>query len=98
MEYLKINSNKGIFYRAGEGMVEVNKMTKEDLYALVNAALKEEEFEMTPYDETQLQNPAHKTIYSHIYRQLTDIHQRKEEFNDDIQCVYKDAYDKYCSE
>ncbi len=98
MEYLKINSNKGLFYRAGEGMVEVNKMTKEDLYALVNAALKEEEFEMTPYDETQLQNPAHKTIYSHIYRQLTDIHQRKEEFNDDIQCVYKDAYDKYCSE
>ncbi len=98
MEYLKINSNKGLFYRAGEGMVEVNKMTKEDLYALVNAALKEEEFEMTPYDETQLQNPAHKTIYSHIYRQLTDIHQRKEEFNDDIKCVYKDAYDKYCSE
>ena len=98
MEYLKINNNKGLFYRAGEGMVEVNKMTKEDLYALVNAALKEEEFEMTPYDETQLQNPAHKTIYSHIYRQLTDIHQRKEEFNDDIQCVYKDAYDKYCSE
>jgi len=98
MEYLKINSNKGLFYRAGEGMVEVNKMTKEDLYALVNAALKEEEFEMTPYDETQLQNPAHKTIYSHIYRQLTDIRQRKEEFNDDIQSVYKDAYDKYCSE
>ena len=98
MEYLKIISNKGLFYRDGEGMVEVNKMTKEDLYALVNAALKEESFEMTPYDETQLQNPAHKTIYSHIYRQLTDIRQRKEEFNDDIQSVYKDAYDKYCSD
>lgn len=98
MEYLKIDSNKGLFYRNGEGMVEVNKMTKEDLYALVSAALYEDDFEMTAYDETQLQNPAHKTIYSHIYRQLIDIRQRKEEFNDDIQSVYKDAYDTYCSD
>lgn len=98
MKYLEINSNKGLFYKNGEGLVEVNKMTKEDLYALVNAALNDDNFEMTPYDETQLQNPAHKTIYSHIYRQLADISQRKEEFNDDIQTVYKDAYDKYCSD
>lgn len=98
MKYLEINNNKGLFYKNGEGMVEVNKMTKEDLYALVNAALSEVDFEMTPYDETQLQNPAHKTIYSHIYRQLADIRQRKEEFNNEIQSVYKEAYDKYCSD
>lgn len=98
MEYLKINNNKGLFYRNGEGMIEINKMTKEDLYDLVSAALDEEEFEMTPYSNELLQNPAHKTIYSHIYRQLEDIRQRKEEFNEDIQSVYRDAYDRYCTD
>ena len=27
MAYLEINDNKGLFFREGEGMVEVNKMT-----------------------------------------------------------------------
>lgn len=98
MESLKIENNKGWFKRDGEGWVEVNKMTKEDLYDLVNSALTEEEFSMTPYDEDALKNPAHKTIYSHIYRQLRDIRQRKDEFNDEIQSAYKEAYDKYCNE
>lgn len=79
-------------------MVEVNKMTKDDLYKLVRLALSLEDFEMIPYDESLLQNPAHKTIYSHIYRQLSEIRGRKQEFNDEINSLYKDAYDKYCTE
>lgn len=97
MESLKIENNKGWFKRDGE-WVEINKMTKEDLYGLVDSALTEEEYIMTPYDEMALKNPAHKTIYSHIYRQLCDIRQRKDEFNEEIQSAYKEAYDKYCSE
>lgn len=96
MEYLKINNNKGLFLREGQGLVEVNKMTKDDLYNLVHSALTVDDFEMTPYDENLLQNPAHKTIYSHIYRQLNDIRKRKDEFADEIQSLYKDAYDQYC--
>jgi hypothetical protein len=98
MAYLEINDNKGLFFREGEGMVEVNKMTKDDLYKLVRLALSLEDFEMIPYDESLLQNPAHKTIYSHIYRQLSEIRGRKQEFNDEINSLYKDAYDKYCTE
>jgi hypothetical protein len=98
MEYLKIQDNKGLFYREGEGMVEVNRMTKDDLCKLVRLALSSEEFEMTPYDEALLQNPAHKTIYSHIYRQLLEISGRKQEFNAEINSLYKEAYDKYCTE
>ena len=98
MPYLEINDNKGLFFREGEGMVEVNKMTKEDLCKLVQSALSLEEFEMNPYDEALLQNPAHKTIYSHIYRQLSEIRARKQEFNDEISSLYKEAYDKYCAE
>lgn len=98
MAYLEINENKGLFFRKGEGMVEVNKMTKDDLCQLVRLALSLEDFEMTSYDEALLQNPAHKTIYSHIYRQLSEIRGRKQEFNDEINSLYKDAYDKYCTE
>lgn len=98
MAYLEINDNKGLFFREGEGLVEVNKMTKDDLCQLVRLALSLEDFEMTPYDEALLQNPAHKTIYSHIYRQLSEIRGRKQEFNDEINSLYKDAYDKYCTE
>lgn len=98
MEYLKINNNKGLFLREGQGFIEVNEMTKEDLHNLVHAALTKDDFEMSPYDETMLHNPAHKTIYDHVYRQLNDIHQRKEEFTDEIQSLYKDAYDKYCTD
>lgn len=97
MESLKIENNKGFFKREGEGWVEINKMTKEDLYDLVNLALTEDDFAMDEFDESSLQNPAHKTIYSHIYRQLTDIHERKEEFAEEIFSSYKEAYDKYCS-
>lgn len=98
MESLKIENNRGFFKREGEGWVEINKMTKEDLYDLVNWALSEDDFTMDAYDESSLQNPAHKTIYSHIYRQLTDIRDRKEEFAEEISSSYKEAYDKYCSE
>lgn len=98
MEYLKINNNKGFFLKEGQGLVEVNKMTKDDLYRLVHSALTKDDFEMTPYNESLLQNPAHKTIYSHVYRQLADIHNRKDEFVSEIQSLYKNAYDKYCTD
>lgn len=98
MEYLKITNNKGKFYRQGEGWVDVDKMSKDDLYQLVNAALEDEDFGMDEFEEDLLQNPAHKTIYSHIYRQLVDIHSRREEYNDEIDSLYKEAYDKYCND
>lgn len=98
MESLKIEDNQGWFKRNGVEWVEINKMTKDDLYGLVDSALTEDVFTMMPYDEMALRNPAHKTIYSHIYRQLLDIRQRKDEFNDEIQSAYKEAYDKYCSD
>lgn len=96
MKHLKIENNKGLFLDVNSAWAEVNKMSKEDLYHLVNAAISEDDYEMDPYDENKLQNPAHKTIYSHIYRQLMDIHSRRDEFIEEQQSLYKEAYDKYC--
>lgn len=96
MKHLKIENNKGLFLDKTSTWTEVNKMSKDDLYHLVNAAISEDDFEMDPFDEANLQNPAHNTIYSHIYRQLMDIHSRRDEFLEEQQSLYKDAYDKYC--
>lgn len=98
MKHLKIESNKGLFLDSNNNWIEVNKMSKEDLYNMVNSAIFEEDFEMDEFNDALLLNPAHKTIYSHIYRQLLDIHSRRGEFIEEQQNLYKEAYDKYCKE
>ena len=55
-------------------------------------------FIIDEFDENDLQNPAHRTIYSHLSRQLSDIHSRQSEYNDEIVSLYKEAYDKYCKD
>ncbi len=97
MKHLKIENNKGSFLREGDEWIEINKMNKDDLYSLVRKAIEELDFEMDPFDESLLRNPAHKTIYSHIYRQLLDINKRRDEFIEEEQNLYKEAYDKYCN-
>lgn len=96
MKHLKIENNKGLYLDGSSTWKEVNKMSKDDLYQLVSAAIAEEDYEMDPFDEKLLQNPAHKTIYSHIYRQLFDLHSRRNDFIEEQQNLYKEAYEKYC--
>jgi hypothetical protein len=96
MKHLKIENNKGYFLRNSSDWVEMNKMNKDDLLNLVNLAITEEAFEMDEYNDSLIQNPAHKTIYSHIYRQLLDIHARHEDFIEEQKNIYKEAFDKYC--
>lgn len=97
MKYLKIEDNKGFYYKKPDSWVEVNKMIKEDLYNLVNSAIDDDDFEIDEFEEDKLLNPAHKTIYNHVSRQLTDIHDRRQEYRDEISSLYKEPYDKYCS-
>lgn len=97
MKNLKIESNKGLFLRGTE-WVDVVNITKEDLLALVKSALDDEDFEVDPYDEGMLPNPAQKIVYKHVSQQLQDIHDRREEFIERRRSIYKESYDKYCQE
>lgn len=95
MKHLKIEDQKALFTR-GESWMVVTEMTKEDLLNLAHLAIEEEDFETDKYDEALLPNPAHKIIYQQINTQLTELHKRRDSFQEEVRNIYKDAYNKYC--
>lgn len=97
MKHLKIEEQKAFFTR-GENWMVVTDMTKEDLLNLAHAAIEEEDFETDKYDEALLPNPAHKIIYQQINSQLMELHNRRASFQEEVRNIYKDAYNKYCTE
>lgn len=97
MKHLKIEGQNAYFTR-GEKWMVVTEMTKEDLLNLAHAAVEEEDFETDAYDEASLPNPAHKIIYQQINSQLTELHNRRASFQEEVRNIYKKAYDKYCAE
>ena len=97
MKHLKIEDQKAYFTR-GENWMVVTDMTKDDLLNLAHAAIEEDDFETDAYNEALLPNPAHKIIYQQINGQLIDLHDRRAAFQEEIRNIYKDEYDKYCTE
>ena len=95
MKHLKIENQKAFFTR-GESWLVVTDMTKEDLLNLAHSAIEEDDFETDKYDEALLPNPAHKIIYQQINTQLTELHNRRGAFQEEVRNIYKDAYNKYC--
>ena len=71
MKYLYIENGRGFFSVSGleTDKQTIDKIRKEDLLRLLNLIVDESAengFEMDPYDEESLKNPAHKIIYKHI--------------------------------
>ena len=95
MKHLKIENQKAFFTR-GESWLVVTDMTKEDLLNLAHSAIEEDDFETDKYDEALLPNPAHKIIYQQINTQLTELHNRRGAFQEEVRNIYKEAYNKYC--
>lgn len=95
MKHLKIENQKAFFTR-GESWLVVTDMTKEDLLNLAHSAIEEDDFETDKYDEALLPNPAYKIIYQQINTQLTELHNRRGAFQEEVRNIYKDAYNKYC--
>lgn len=69
MKYLYIENGQGFFSVSGleTDKQTIDKIRKEDLLRLLNLIVDESAengFEMDPYDEESLKNPAHKIIYT----------------------------------
>lgn len=94
MIYLKIEHNVGMFYKDGT-YVTIDKMSNDDLWRLANAVMKDDDFQMNVYDEALLPNKAHRIIYKHVYELLTSLQERKEQYKNESELMYKTAYDAY---
>ena len=94
MIYLKIENNVRKFYKDGT-YETIDKMANDDLWRLANAVMKDDDFQMNVYDEALLPNKAHRIIYKHVYELLTSLQERKEQYKNESELLYKTAYDAY---
>jgi hypothetical protein len=94
MKVLKIENKQGYFL-AEEGAYEtVDKIDKTVLLNLVNRSFKDD-FEMDEYNEETLQNQAHQIIYKSISEKLSDLNAKRNEFKDESDRLFLEAYEKY---
>lgn len=94
MIYLKIEHNVGKFYKDGT-YITIDKMVKGDLWRLANAVMNDDDLQMDAYNEALLPNKAHQIIYKHVYELLTSLQERKEQYKNECELMYKTAYDAY---
>ncbi len=96
MKCLKVDEGKGSFSLDGRAFSPLEKITKDDILQLLDIALDpDQEFEMDTYSAELLTDPAHKIIYKNLYEKFEELKANKEQFTDEINELYKDAYDKY---
>jgi hypothetical protein len=94
MKLLKIENNAGWYLNDQGGFAPVDKITKQDLLRLVSLILAEET-EVDEFDAEAIKNQAHQLIYKSISEKLGDLRDRRQEFTDESQRLYLQAYDKY---
>lgn len=96
MKNLRINDGKGEFSLDGVEYKPLDELNKDDLLALLDIALNlEQEMEMDEYDSDVITHPAHKIIYKNIHDKLKEVVANKQQFTDDANELYQEAYDKY---
>jgi len=96
MKYLKIDNNKG-FYWDGSEYQEIDKINKDALLELLNAA-ETDEFEMDVYNEDLLGNKAHQVIYQNVHSKLEQFLSDKDQFKTEVDNLYKEAVGKYSAD
>ncbi len=96
MKYLKIENNKG-YYWDGNAYQEIDKINKEGLFGLLNAA-EAEDFQLDAYDESLMGNKAHQVIYENIYSKFTQFLSDKNQFKTEVDSLYKEAVGKYSAD
>ena len=95
MKLLKTESGQGYFQVADGGYASLDNLNKEELLRLVNLTLENENIEFDDYDEDAVRNQAHRIIYKSVHEKLTELAGRREEFSDETDRLYKEAYEKY---
>ena len=95
MKLLKVEKGQAYFLAAGGEFQTIDKIVKEDLLRLVNLALGDTAVEFDEYDEKSLPQKAHFLIYKSVVQKLKELHKRKDEYRDQSDRLFLDAYQRY---
>lgn len=95
MKILKIENGRGHFLKEADGAwLEIDTIDKHALLTLLNLFLVKE-VEMDNPLEHEVQNEAHKIIYSNIFEKLTSLSDNKSTFKDESERLYLEEMQKY---
>lgn len=94
MKVLRISDNRGEFSLDGVIWKQIDQIGKDDLITLLDVFI-QNECEIDEYTEENLQNKAHYIIYSNLYAKLKELEPNKTRFRDEVDGLYKDAFNKY---
>lgn len=95
MKYLRINDTVGEFLKKDSSYSLIDKINKDDLLFLIDCAVEKDDFEIDPYDSEKIKNPAHQIIYENIYKKFDELLRNKTQLKDQVDNLYKDAFEKY---
>ena len=95
LKYLEIDNGRVFFDESRKDKKSIDLIAKDDILKLIQRALDDDKFEMDAYDDTLVQNAAHKVIYKNIYQKLDDLIKHRISFNDERTGLYRTAINAY---
>lgn len=96
MKYLKIRNGKAYFLNSEEVETEIDKIKRDDILHLLDLASDETiNFEIDTMEGDKIKNEAHKIIYQSISSKMQDFLERRTQFLEESNSLYKDALEKY---
>ena len=95
MKYLRINENNAEFLKENFQYETIDKIDKDNLLFLINSAVEKDDFEIEVYDSERIMNPAQQIIYENIYKKFDELLKNRNQLKDQVDTLYKDAYEKY---
>jgi len=97
MKHLEIKDGQVSFQNSENEWKPLDQIENGDLLYLAERAL-DDSFEHEPIDLETIVNPAHKIIYRHLAAKLVELHDNRNQFSDDTNSLYKEAFEKYKQE
>lgn len=99
MKFFKIENGKGYFLDKNGKYQEIDGITKEDIFMLLDSATNDEiNFEMDDVEDNVIHNQAHKIIYESLFKKFNELLKDRNIFIDETEKIYKDAFTKYQKE
>lgn len=96
MKYLRIRNGKGYFLNSEGVETEIDKIKRDDILHLLDLASDETiNFEIDTMGCDKIKNEAHKIIYQSISSKMQDFLERRTQFIEESNLLYKDALEKY---